>query len=60
MLSTSNFTIGMEKHLMNSLALTFNALKLGRAHQMRFGAYSLYSKYKKKSEAETKFAKLLK
>lgn len=31
------------KELVEKFNLDFNALKLGRAHQMRFGAYSLYS-----------------
>ncbi len=31
------------KELVEQFALDFNKLKLGRAHQMRFGAYSLYS-----------------
>ncbi len=31
------------KQLTENFAIDFNALKLGRPHQMRFGAYSLYS-----------------
>ena len=31
------------KELVEKFKVDFNALKLGRAHQMRFGAYSLYS-----------------
>ena len=31
------------KELVEKFSIDFNALKLGRAHQMRFGAYSLYS-----------------
>ena len=31
------------KELVQKFAIDFNAQKLGRAHQMRFGAYSLYS-----------------
>ena len=30
------------KELVEKFAIDFNAEKLGRAHQMRFGAYSLY------------------
>ena len=32
-------------NLVEQFSLDFNKLKLGRAHQMRFGAYSLYSAY---------------
>ncbi len=32
------------KELVEKFHIDFNALKLGRAHQMRFGAYSLYAK----------------
>jgi selenium-binding protein 1 len=31
------------KELTEKFSIDFNALKLGRAHQMRFGAYSLYN-----------------
>ncbi|MGB1008741.1 MAG: selenium-binding protein SBP56-related protein [Thiolinea sp.] len=38
--------------LEEQFALDFNALKLGRPHQMRFGAYSLYAKTKQKKTSE--------
>jgi len=45
------------KELVEKFALDFNALKLGRAHQMRFGAYSLYSS--KPKQSKLKLAELL-
>ncbi|MGB0848777.1 MAG: selenium-binding protein SBP56-related protein [Thiolinea sp.] len=38
--------------LEEQFALDFNELKLGRPHQMRFGAYSLYAKTKQKKTSE--------
>ena len=36
--------------LVEKFSIDFNGLKLGRAHQMRFGAYSLYAKNKIKKQ----------
>ncbi len=47
------------KELVEKFKLDFNALKLGRAHQMRFGAYSLYSS-SSKVKTDSKLASLLK
>jgi selenium-binding protein 1 len=35
------------KDLIQDFSIDFTEQKLGRAHQMRFGAYSLYSRYSK-------------
>ncbi len=47
------------KELVEKFSIDFNALKLGRAHQMRFGAYSLYSNFSP-IEKTSKLAKLIK
>ena len=38
-----NYSLGMVRNLAHEFTVDFYELKLGRAHQMRFGAYSLYS-----------------
>jgi selenium-binding protein 1 len=40
------------KEMTEQFSIDFNAEKLGRAHQMRFGAYSLYGKQAKVEKAE--------
>ena len=46
------------KELVEKFKVDFNALKLGRAHQMRFGAYSLYSS--KAKPVDSKLASFIK
>jgi selenium-binding protein 1 len=48
------------KELDEKFSIDFNALKLGRAHQMRFGAYSLYSKKKPEMSEVKKVASITK
>lgn len=45
--------------LIENFSLDFNKLKLGRAHQMRFGAYSLYSQYTEAEKSAEQLASLL-
>ena len=47
------------KELEEKFSIDFNALKLGRAHQMRFGAYSLYAN-SSPVEKKSKLASLIK
>jgi len=48
------------KELVEKFSIDFYALKLGRAHQMRFGAYSLYSHNFSPIEKTSKLAQLIK
>ncbi len=47
------------KELVEAFSIDFNKEKLGRAHQMRFGAYSLYNKFSKVKKSPSKLAALL-
>jgi selenium-binding protein 1 len=47
------------KELVEAFSIDFNKEKLGRAHQMRFGAYSLYNKFSKVKTAPSKLAALM-
>ena len=40
--------------LTEAISIDFNKEKLGRPHQMRFGAYSLYNKYSNQQHSETR------
>ena len=42
--------------LTEAFSIDFNKEKLGRPHQMRFGAYSLYNKYSKTADDSTRLA----
>ncbi len=46
------------KELKPKFAIDFTAAKLGRPHQMRFGAYSLYAKAPPRAEGGTRLAAL--
>ncbi len=47
------------KELVEAFSIDFEKEKLGRAHQMRFGAYSLYNKFSKVKTAPSKLATLI-
>lgn len=46
------------KELVEQFAIDFNKEKLGRAHQMRFGAYSLYNTFSKVKTVSSKMVAL--